>query len=262
MQKHFWFVLCGTLLLTGCGGGAMGKPSASVAPEDLTFGNEVIGATSQSLTITLTNSGSAALNIASVAASTNFQQNNDCGSTLAPAANCNILVTFSPTSGGKIIGTISINDNADGSPQTIPINGTGIAGTPSYVLSGDCFGAGPVNLCSTAQDTTQCPLEQSATPTMISGCLPPASAVIDTSTSCNFTRNGLSFRGSCAVAVSGSTGRCSVQGQECGAAQLPPCCAGLVCSAASDRAFCEPVAGTASGDSRSPLHQRLVEKLR
>lgn len=262
MQKHFWFVLCGSLLLTGCGGGAMGKPSASVAPGDLTFGSEVIGATSQSLTITLTNSGTAALSIARVAASANFQQNNNCGSTLAPATNCNILVTFLPTSGGKVTGTISIDDNAAGSPQTIPVSGMGTIGKTTYALNGDCFGGGPVDLCSTVQDSAQCPLGKAATPTPIVGCLPPASAVIDTSTSCRFTRNGLTFRGACVVAVSGSTGSCSVQGQECGASQLPPCCDGLVCSPASDRAFCVPATGAGSSDSRSSLDQRLLEKLR
>jgi hypothetical protein len=38
---------------------------------------------------------------------------------------------------------------------------------------------------------------------------------------------------------------CGAQGAQCGASQLPPCCPGFVCSAASDRAFCEP-SGNAS----------------
>lgn len=266
MQKQLWFILCGSLLLNGCGGGTMGggevgKPSTSVSPKTLTFGDEVTGTTSQSLTITLTNFGTAALSIASIAASANFQQTNNCGSTLAPAANCTIIVTFSPTTAGSLSGTISINDNAAGSPQTIPVSGTGIIGTPSYALTGDCFGGGPANLCATLQDTAQCPIGQTATPTTVSGCLPPRSAVIDTSTSCSFTSNGLSFRGSCVVAVSGSTGSCSAQGQQCGAPQLPPCCAGLECSPASDRAFCVLATGNISSATRSPS-VRLADTLR
>lgn len=125
MQTHFWFMLCGSLLLSGCGGGAFEKPSASLSPEALTFGNEAIGTTSQSLTITLTNSGTAALSIASIVASADFEQTNDCGSTLAPAKNCTITVTFSPTGTGKLNGTVSIDDNATGSPQTASLSGTG-----------------------------------------------------------------------------------------------------------------------------------------
>jgi len=43
----------------------------------------------------------------------------------------------------------------------------------------------------------------------------------------------------------GSGGRCSAQGMEC-PAQFPPCCPGLVCAAASTRAFCEPASASSS----------------
>jgi hypothetical protein len=243
-------MLCGFLLFSGCGGGTSGtmgggSPNASLSTTSLTFGDEIVNTTSQPLTVTLTNSGTAALGIASVATSLNFQQSNNCGSTLASAANCTIIVIFMPSTAGQLRGTISINDSATGSPQTVSLNGTGILGTTQDTLTGYCWGGiqkGAPQQCGTGQDLADCPVgELAITPTNAAGCLPPQSNFIDTSRACQFqTGSGKSGTGSCEVQVSDTGGSCSVQGQECGAAQLPPCCSGLVCAAASTRAFCQP----------------------
>lgn len=222
----------------------MGTPVASVSPTSLTFGVEVVGTTSQSLPITVTNSGSATLNITAIAATANFGQSNNCGASLAAGAKCTISVTFTPSASGTLSGTVSVTDNAGGSPQTVALSGTGTAGTTQETLTGDCWGAitnGAPNQCGTGQDTTQCPVGQPAiNPKTVSGCLPPQSMLVDTATTCQFkTTTGESGNGSCVVQVS-ATGSCSVQGQECGAPQLPPCCPGLVCVPASTRAFCQP----------------------
>jgi hypothetical protein len=49
-----------------------------------------------------------------------------CGSTLAAGKSCVIKVTFTPTQVGARTGNISITDNAPGSPQTVPLSGTGL----------------------------------------------------------------------------------------------------------------------------------------
>ena len=267
MRNSLLLILLGCCALTGCGGGgspnvSLSSPSISFSTNGLTFGDEVVGTASQPLVITLTNSGTAALTIASISAGANFAQTNTCGSTLAAGANCAINVTFVPTTTGSLSGTVSFSDSAAGSPQTVSVSGTGVTGTPQYTLTGDCFGAGPADMCRTGQDATQCPVGQAAiTPTTVAGCLPPQSAFVDASTACGFKVGREAFSGSCVAQATGESGSCSVQGQECGAAQLPPCCSGLVCAAASDRAFCQS-AGESASRTRSSWHQGLADRLR
>jgi hypothetical protein len=45
--------------------------------------------------------------------------------TLAPQESTQIPVTFSPTSGGSAAGTLSITSDAQNSPLTVPLSGTG-----------------------------------------------------------------------------------------------------------------------------------------
>ena len=77
--------------------------------------------------ITLTNSGSATPNISKIAASWNFSQTNNCPSSVPPAGQCAINVTFKPHTRDKHTGTVTITDNAPNSPQTIPLTGVGTA---------------------------------------------------------------------------------------------------------------------------------------
>src|SRR5208283_4788310 len=82
-------------------------------------------------TVGLYNTGNSLLSISSIALgganSTDFAQTNNCGSGVAAGANCGINVTFTPTAPGSRCASISINDNASGSPQAISLSGTGVA---------------------------------------------------------------------------------------------------------------------------------------
>ncbi len=105
-------------------------PGVTLSPTSLTFPKEVVGATSAGKSVTLTNSGNATLDISSITTSGDFAlvtSSKPCGSTLAPGTNCKIEVTFTPLQVGALTGTISITDNAPGSPQTVPLSGTGTA---------------------------------------------------------------------------------------------------------------------------------------
>jgi hypothetical protein len=77
--------------------------------------------------VQLTNTGTAALNITgiSITGASAFVQTNTCGTSLAAGANCLISVTFTPTSATGFTATLSIADNATGSPQTVALTGTG-----------------------------------------------------------------------------------------------------------------------------------------
>ena len=116
------------------------SPTATLQPTSLSFGNQNVGQTSAAQTVALTNSGSATLNIQSIAITgTNSgdfavvtSSTNPCGTTLASGASCNISVTFSPTSPGPRAAQLSITDNAPSSPQTVSLSGTGISTTGPF----------------------------------------------------------------------------------------------------------------------------------
>jgi hypothetical protein len=163
MKKYFLPLLCGWFLLSGCGGGSMGagSPVASLSTTALTFpGDEIVGTASQSMPITLTNSGNATLTISSIAASANFQETNTCGSTLASGANCTISVMFSPTTTGSLNGTVSIADSAPGSPQTVSLSGTATTRTGSCSGRGQsCPPSAGYPCCAGLHCTFQSPLQ-------------------------------------------------------------------------------------------------------
>lgn len=116
-----------TATLSGTGG-STGSPSVSVSPTSLSFGNEPDDVASSSQTVTLTNSGSAALTVSAVSLTgtnpTDFSENNTCSS-VAAASSCTIVISFTPAASGSSSASLSIADNASGSPQTVALSGTG-----------------------------------------------------------------------------------------------------------------------------------------
>lgn len=111
-------------------------PGVGLVPANLGFGNQALNTTSTAKIVTLTNTGTAALTIASIAASGDFAvSNNPCGANLAAGASCMISVTFTPTVLGARAGSLSVTDNAVGSPQMVPLTGTGTA-APDFGLTG------------------------------------------------------------------------------------------------------------------------------
>ncbi len=134
-------------------------PAASLSPTSLSFGNQPVNTTSAPQAVTLTNTGSATLNIASISItgtnSTDFAQINNCPASLGVGANCSINVTFTPTATGTRTASLSVSDDATGSPQTVSLTGTGIS-TPAVSLSPASlnFGNQPVNTTSPPQTVT------------------------------------------------------------------------------------------------------------
>ncbi|MEQ1517196.1 MAG: choice-of-anchor D domain-containing protein, partial [Usitatibacteraceae bacterium] len=89
------------------------------------FGNVIFGGATPSQNITLTNTGGQTMNIAGIAATGDFLQVNNCGTSLASLASCTINVRFTPLGQGSRAGEIIINSNATTSPDRIPLSGTG-----------------------------------------------------------------------------------------------------------------------------------------
>src|SRR5258706_541444 len=148
-----WNTRISTFKFPTCGGAA---PTASLSPTSLTFASQNVGSTSAAQTITLSNGGTASLAITSITASGDYAQTNTCGSSLAASANCIISVTFTPTAAGTRTGTVTVTDNAAGSPQTASLTGTGTTVGPSAALSPTSltFASQTVGTTSAAQAIT------------------------------------------------------------------------------------------------------------
>jgi phospholipase C len=103
-----------------------GGPAVSFNPTNLSFSVVTIGSSSSPKGVVMTNTGNAALNISNIATTTaDYSQMNDCGTGLNAGASCTITVTFTPTQSGLLNSTVSVTDNAPGSPHTVPLTGRG-----------------------------------------------------------------------------------------------------------------------------------------
>lgn len=126
--------------------GALAAPAAAAAaaaavtftPASLTFGSQAVGTTSAPQSVTLTNTGDASLFINGVSISqTGLDFNTDeacAGLTLTPGTSCSMSVVFNPSLTGTRTATLNVTDNAAGSPQTVPLTGTGSGTNPPLAI--------------------------------------------------------------------------------------------------------------------------------
>jgi hypothetical protein len=105
------------------------NPQVKFSPASLNFGNQKVNTTSVAKTITLTNSGTTTLTLGALSISGEFAiaSGTTCtnGGSVAAGASCKINVTFTPKAKGTRTGTLTITDNAQNSPQTAALSGTG-----------------------------------------------------------------------------------------------------------------------------------------
>ena len=137
----------GSALLSLAGtGAAVPTPSVALAPGSLAFGSQTVNIASTARTVTLTNSGSGALAISGIAATSAFGVGHNCGTSLAAAASCTLSVTFTPAAVGASTGSVSVASNAVGSPHTVSLGGTGVAASPvlAWVPTTTALGFGDV----------------------------------------------------------------------------------------------------------------------
>ncbi len=126
-----------TITLVGTGV-SISAPAVSLTPSPVAFGNQPVNTTSSpSKVVVLMNTGTAPLTGISISvtgtnASAFGLNSSACGTTLAAGASCNISLNFTPTSAVSYAASLSVADNATGSPQTVPLTGTGlVAATPT-----------------------------------------------------------------------------------------------------------------------------------
>ncbi len=143
-----------TVALTGTGV----APAVSLSPTSLTFGSFAVGSSSSPMSVTLSNTGNSTLTLTSITVAgldpSDFTQTNNCGTSLAAATNCTINVTFTPVAAGSRTASISVADNATGSPQAVTLTGTGSSSGISFSTSSLTFPAQGVGTSSPANGVT------------------------------------------------------------------------------------------------------------
>jgi Beta-propeller repeat/Abnormal spindle-like microcephaly-assoc'd, ASPM-SPD-2-Hydin len=99
--------------------------SLTLSASSLSFGSVPVGTTSAPQTLTATNQGSTALTFTSITASGDFAETDNCTKApIQPTTGCTINVTYSPTAAESSVGSLTLNDNAPGSPQVVLLNGS------------------------------------------------------------------------------------------------------------------------------------------
>jgi uncharacterized protein (TIGR03437 family) len=109
-------------------------PAPTISSTSLNFGSQNVGVAGAGQTVTVTNTGTTALNLAGLsiggANGFDFAQTNTCGPSVAPRASCGIRVTFTPSAPGPRTASLFIAGN--------------IGGTPAVTLSGMGSATGPI----------------------------------------------------------------------------------------------------------------------
>jgi hypothetical protein len=123
------------LLVANWGSTSATAPAVSLSSTSLSFGSQLVGATSGSQTVTVTNNGNAPLNLSAIslagANTGDFPTTTTCPhpGTLGVNQSCILTSAFDPTAAGARTASITISDNAAGSPQTVSLSGTGTSNT-------------------------------------------------------------------------------------------------------------------------------------
>ena len=125
---------------TSGSGVAPAAPIVTLSTNVLVFPDTIVGASTPSNPITITNTGSANLVLGSLSlggsnpGDFSIVSNTCGGATLVPSpsagSSCSFTVSFGPTQTGTRSGNVSIPSNAAGSPSSVSLSGTGTGLTP------------------------------------------------------------------------------------------------------------------------------------
>jgi len=133
-------------------------PLAVLSKTSLTFAAQALGTTSSPQSLTLTNNGAGPLNLSNVAItgtnSGDFPLTNNCPGSVAAAASCQINISFAPTANGSRSASLSLTDNAPGSPQSVPLSGIGGLAVVELSVPTLGFGNEPLGNTSAGQSIT------------------------------------------------------------------------------------------------------------
>lgn len=153
-----------TVTLSGKG---LKAPFITVSPTSLAFGAQQASVPSSPLTLTVTNSGGAAMTnvgfqITGPSAASFSTGATTCGASLGAAANCTVQVVFTPVAAGASVANLIVTSSTlNVTPVTVPLNGTG--------QSTSALSVSPIQLSFAATAVGQTSAPQSVTITNSAG---------------------------------------------------------------------------------------------
>jgi hypothetical protein len=112
-------------------------PAMTLNPASLTFAAQAVGTASPAQTITVTNSGNAALTVTQIAMPGDFTETDTCvgaSGGIAAGASCAIQISFLPTQTGVPTGMVTIYGNVAGGQATAALSGA-VAPAAAIILS-------------------------------------------------------------------------------------------------------------------------------
>ncbi len=135
-------------------------PVATVTPTSLAFGTVAVGSTSTAQTVTLRNSGTAALSVTAITVSNAafvIASGGSCaaGGSVAAGGSCTVNLQFRPTTVAAASGSLTITHNASPTTSTVSLSGTGGgAAAPAVTPSSLAFGSVATGSRSAVQTAT------------------------------------------------------------------------------------------------------------
>jgi hypothetical protein len=121
-----------TVQMSGSGAAAGPTTGQLSLPVSLAMPDQAVGTSSATRTIGVSNVGAALVTVASIVSSNagEFPLGGATCTTVAAGATCGFDITFRPAATGPRSATITLASNGGGSPQSVVVTGTGVAGTP------------------------------------------------------------------------------------------------------------------------------------
>ena len=129
------------------------SPVSSLSTRSLTFGNQAVGTTSASQTVTLTNTGSAAFTASSISTTADYSVSGTCDA-VPVEGTCTLDVAFNPVAPLIRDGKLTIGEDSFIGQQTVALSGIGIGPIGSLGAKTLTFPDEIVGIESAAQDVT------------------------------------------------------------------------------------------------------------
>lgn len=114
-----------SIQVTGTGVDNSSNTSTISLSGNLNFGNVEVGQ-SETRNFTISNTGNQSFNVSSISFPSGVYSANWNSGTINASGSQTVVVTFQPTNIQSYSGTVTVNHNADGGSNTIPVNGSGI----------------------------------------------------------------------------------------------------------------------------------------
>lgn len=102
-----------------------GVQAVELSKTSLSFGSRLLGTTSDTKTIVLTNNQDVDLGLLGIVTTGDFAQTNNCGTRVPARGKCSIGVTFAPTVVGTRSGVLAVGHDAPAPTQPLTLSGTG-----------------------------------------------------------------------------------------------------------------------------------------